>query len=74
MYWITDRTPHESLPLTNGYMRQFFRLVVSSPETKYTWLQDHSTQNELVTFTPEDNVEIARGNKFEDAGILLIDE
>ena len=26
MYWITDRTPHESLPLKNATYRQFFRL------------------------------------------------
>ena len=30
LYWITDRTPHESLPLKAGTQRTFFRLVTSS--------------------------------------------
>jgi len=29
LYWLTDRTPHESLPLKKGAFRQFFRLVTS---------------------------------------------
>merc|ERR1711862_450450 len=29
MYWMTDRTPHESLPLEQETHRQFFRLVTS---------------------------------------------
>lgn len=27
LYWITDRTPHESLPMESQTYRQFFRLV-----------------------------------------------
>merc|ERR1712196_724748 len=27
MYWMTDATPHESLPLTHDAYRQFFRVV-----------------------------------------------
>jgi hypothetical protein len=26
--WITDRTPHEALPVKNNVHRQFFKLVV----------------------------------------------
>ena len=29
IYWMTDRTPHESLPLKAGTLRQYFRLVTS---------------------------------------------
>jgi len=29
IYWMTDRTPHESLPLQAGTLRQYFRLVTS---------------------------------------------
>jgi hypothetical protein len=42
LYWITDRTPHESLPLTKGTYRQYFRLVTSIVRV---WFEDHSTKN-----------------------------
>merc|ERR1712039_649372 len=29
LYWITDVTPHESMPLEEGTYRQFFRFVTS---------------------------------------------
>jgi len=42
MYWITDKTPHESLPLKVKCKRQFFRLV-AGPLT--TWHAVHNTPN-----------------------------
>jgi hypothetical protein len=42
--WITDATPHESLPLKSGTARQYFRLVTSEIST---WYVDHSTPNPL---------------------------
>ena len=46
IYWITDRTPHESIPLEAGTERQFFRIVTS---TVSYWYKDHSTENPLGT-------------------------
>ncbi|EQC33043.1 hypothetical protein SDRG_09563 [Saprolegnia diclina VS20] len=58
LLWLTDRTPHESLPLPTRTYRQFFRLVTSNVSL---WFADHSTANSLGC------VPIARvvhGNKF----------
>jgi hypothetical protein len=43
--WLTDRTPHEALPLTRStdrVYRQFFRLVVGPVDV---WYARHSTPN-----------------------------
>lgn len=42
VYWMHDRTPHESLPLVG--QRQFFRLVTSEVSL---WFAAHSTPNPL---------------------------
>ena len=34
LYWMTDRTPHESLPLRTRTFRQFFRLGEFHFQTK----------------------------------------
>ena len=44
LYWLTDRTPHEALPVEKDINRQFFRLV--SDEVSFWWEQ-HSTPNPL---------------------------
>eukprot|EP01060_Flectonema_neradi_P025983 TRINITY_DN3482_c1_g2_i3.p1 TRINITY_DN3482_c1_g2~~TRINITY_DN3482_c1_g2_i3.p1 ORF type:complete len:264 (+),score=47.84 TRINITY_DN3482_c1_g2_i3:499-1290(+) len=62
MYWFTDRTPHESLPLSEDTYRQYFRLV---SEDISIWFADHSTPNPLGTVPPPE-VTILKGNKFED--------
>ena len=59
MYWMTDRTPHESLPLQAGTVRQYFRLVTSKVSL---WYAEHSTANPKVPL-PED-VKLIEGNKF----------
>ena len=62
MVWITDCTPHESLPLPAGTYRQYFRLVTSDVSV---WYADHSTPNPLGIVPPE-NVKIVSGNKFDE--------
>merc|ERR1712194_526766 len=42
MYWLTDKTPHESLLLQEETYRQFFRLVTSGLSV---WFPEHSTAN-----------------------------
>jgi len=44
LWWITDRTPHESQRLKQGTKRQFFRLVTNQVSV---WFQKHSTPNPL---------------------------
>jgi len=61
MVWMTDHTPHESLPLPPGSFRQYFRLVTSEIGV---WFADHSTPNPTGTVPPP-GVEIIKGNKFQ---------
>lgn len=61
LYWITDSTPHESLPVKAGTHRQFFRLVTSPVDQ---WYAQHSTANRLGV-TP--NCNIIREDKFQKA-------
>jgi len=58
--WMTDTTPHESLPLKAGTRRQYFRLVTSSVNV---WYADHSTANPLGVKPPEEVI-IIYGDKF----------
>ncbi len=44
MYWLGDRTPHESLPAVSTGQRQWFRLV--SPAIGI-WFSKHNTPNPL---------------------------
>jgi len=56
--WLTDTTPHESLPVTKDCYRQFFRVV-----GKVTaWYKQHSTPNPLGI--KDENVKILTNNKF----------
>lgn len=58
--WITDTTPHESLPLPDNTYRQYFRFVGSKVSL---WYADHSTPNPLG-IVPPSHVRIVKGNKF----------
>jgi hypothetical protein len=44
LYWLTDQTPHEALPLKYSQIRQWFRLVTSDVGL---WYRRHSTENPL---------------------------
>mmetsp|Transcript_37351 Transcript_37351/g.119818 ORF Transcript_37351/g.119818 Transcript_37351/m.119818 type:complete len:387 (+) Transcript_37351:77-1237(+) len=59
--WLTDQTPHESLPLdAPSTTRQFFRLVTSRIDV---WYADHSTPNPNVPLPP--SVTVVHGDKFD---------
>ncbi|KAI9331787.1 hypothetical protein DFJ73DRAFT_799710 [Zopfochytrium polystomum] len=67
--WMTDRTPHESVPIGGGggrrrVFRQYFRLVTSRVTA---WYEAHSTRNDECDVRPPDSVVIVRGDKFEAA-------
>lgn len=59
LVWLTDRTPHESLPLPVDGHRQFFRLVTSRLSV---WYAAHSTPNPKIAL-PE-RVKIIYESKF----------
>jgi hypothetical protein len=60
LIWMTDRTPHESLPVSDlSKPRQFFRLVVG--EISF-WFADHCTPNPTGFQVPSD-VKIVEGDK-----------
>eukprot|EP01040_Poterioochromonas_malhamensis_P010762 gene10762-11730_t len=62
LVWLSDRTPHESLPMEDASIRrQFFRLVVG--EIGF-WYADHNTANPTGFEVPM-NIPIIRGNKFD---------
>ena len=67
VYWITDRTPHESLPLAKGTYRQFFRLVTSLVGV---WFQDHSTENPNGVVPDPKITKIVKGSKFDETCML----
>ncbi|KDO25333.1 hypothetical protein SPRG_22236 [Saprolegnia parasitica CBS 223.65] len=58
LYWITDRTPHESLPVTETQFQQYFRFVTSNISH---WFAEHSTPNPLGI---QPTAAIVYGNKF----------
>jgi hypothetical protein len=61
IYWMTDRTPHESLILGRTTYRQFFRLVTSDVAV---WFANHNTPNPLGI---KPDCIIMQGDKFKDA-------
>ena len=71
IYWLTDRTPHESLPLKKGKNRQFFRLVTSEVSL---WYEDHSTKNPLGVVPDHEITRIVKGSKFDKAGVVFVED
>jgi hypothetical protein len=63
---MTDRTPHESLPVPAGSRRQYFRLVVG---TVTAWYADHSTPNPLG-YLPDETVFTVTGDKYKRPVVL----
>mmetsp|Transcript_34510 Transcript_34510/g.74572 ORF Transcript_34510/g.74572 Transcript_34510/m.74572 type:complete len:276 (-) Transcript_34510:46-873(-) len=61
LWWLTDLTPHESLPVLEETPRQWFRLV---SQDVTVWYEQHSTPNPLVPLP--DHIHVATHNKFGD--------
>lgn len=59
LYWMTDRCPHECLPMPKSGTRQYFRLVTSAVDVWYT---QHSTPNRLGV---KPTAKMKHGNKFD---------
>lgn len=58
LYWMSDTTPHEGLPLTDAQTRVYFRLVVGKLSLWYT---EHNTPNPLGVLP---DAQIVHGDKF----------
>ncbi|KAI9353287.1 hypothetical protein DFJ73DRAFT_324660 [Zopfochytrium polystomum] len=65
LVWLTDRTPHEALPVREKVFRQFFRLVTSRVTV---WYAAHSTRNDERGVVPPADVRIVEGDKFKGPG------
>ena len=70
LYWITDKTPHESLQLKQRTYRQFFRIVTRDVSL---WYKDHSTANPLGVEPDPDVTKIVIGNKFSEEGVEIVE-
>ena len=70
LYWITDKTPHESLQLKQRTYRQFFRIVTCDVSL---WYKDHSTANPLGVEPDPDVTKIVIGNKFSEEGVEIVE-
>ncbi len=68
LYWFTDRTPHESLPLKESTERQFFRLVTKEVSI---WYEDHSTKNPCGIVPDPEKTKIVKGSKFDETGVVF---
>ena len=62
LYWITDRTPHEVLPMMKSGYRQYFRLVTDDVSI---WYEEHSTLNPNGVMPDPKITKIIKGNKFD---------
>ncbi|XP_065659618.1 uncharacterized protein LOC124817461 [Hydra vulgaris] len=69
LYWLTDRTPHESLPLSDKIYRQYIRIVTSKVSV---WYEDHSTKNPLGVVPDSQITKIVRGSKFYQKPLCLV--
>ena len=68
VYWMSDRAPHESLPMKETTLRQFFRIMTSEVEF---WFKDHYTANPMGVLPDPRVTEIVVGNELsEDFQIL----
>ena len=65
---MSDRAPHESLPMKTTTMRQFFRIMTSEVEF---WFKDHYTANPMGVLPDPRVTEIVVGEELsEDFQIL----
>lgn len=66
LWWFTDTTPHESVPLKEPAYRQYIRVVTSSVSI---WYAAHSTPNPLGVVPDPEITTVVTYDKFEQAGL-----
>jgi len=62
IYWLSDKTPHQTIPVREDTYRQFFRVVTSSLSA---WFPEHSTANRLGVKPDPSITKVIEGNKFD---------
>ena len=62
IYWLTGRTPRESLPVNKQRYQQFFRLVTNNVSV---WYEQHSTKNPNGVVPDPNITSVIKGNKFQ---------
>ena len=67
LYWLTDRTPHEVLPMENDGNRQFFRIVTHELSL---WYEQHCTKNPNGVVPDPKITRIVKTNKFNDQSCI----
>jgi len=70
IYWITDRTPHESLPLKERQYRQFFRVVTADVSV---WFIDDNTANPNGVRPDPSITKLVKGSKFNPESLILVE-
>merc|ERR1712039_64853 len=63
LVWLSDLTPHESMPIQAGCHRQFFRLIIGQVSC---WYEQHSTKNRLGVVPDPRVTKILTHNKFDE--------
>ena len=61
LYWLTDRTPHEYLPLKKRQYRKYIKVVTS--QVPY-WFEEHSTKNPFGVVPDPSITKIVKGSIF----------
>eukprot|EP00754_Rhynchopus_humris_P026054 Rhum_TRINITY_DN14987_c8_g1::Rhum_TRINITY_DN14987_c8_g1_i1::g.131700::m.131700 len=69
LYWMTDRTPHETLPAQRSGWRQWVRVVTSGVGV---WFADHSTPNPKGVVPDPEITTVIVGDKFGDPRDLRV--
>ncbi|GMI18708.1 hypothetical protein TrLO_g4579 [Triparma laevis f. longispina] len=67
IYWLTDRTPHESMVLEADTERSYVRVVESGISV---WFKEHNTPNPLCS--TGEGVMIIEGDKCGDKSVLMV--
>ena len=69
VYWMSDRAPHESLPMTQTTMSQFFRITTS--EVGF-WYKDQYTANPLGVLPDPNVTDIVVGKELSEEKLKLV--
>ena len=69
VYWMSDRAPHESLPMTQTTMSQFFRITTS--EVGF-WFKDHYTTNPHGVLPDPNVTDIVVGKEISEEKLKLV--
>ena len=71
VYWMSDRAPHESLPMKVTTMRQFFRIMTSEVEF---WFKDIYTANPLGVLPDPNVTEMVVGKDYSEEDIQILQD